>query len=80
MLKNVTITLEEDDLQWARQQAAERETSVSRLVGEIIRKERHADPGYWEAYRNWKARSARGLDVDAAHRLTREEANERSIR
>src|ERR1035437_8212771 len=33
VLKNVTITVEEDALRWARKQAAEENTSVSKLVG-----------------------------------------------
>jgi hypothetical protein len=36
-LKNVTITLDEDVARWARIWAAERDTSVSRLVGELLR-------------------------------------------
>ena len=40
-LRNVTVTLEEDVAQWARIEAARRDTSVSRLLGEIL-KERMA--------------------------------------
>ena len=32
---------------------------------------------YWKAFEKWKQLSAKGLDVDAANRLTREEAHER---
>ena len=35
-MKNVTITLDEETAAWARVHAAERATSVSRLVGEML--------------------------------------------
>jgi hypothetical protein len=36
-LRNVTVTLEEDVAQWARIEAARQDTSVSRLLGEILK-------------------------------------------
>ena len=36
-LKNVTVTLEEEVARWARIEAARRDTSVSRLLGDILR-------------------------------------------
>jgi len=36
-LRNVTITLDEDVARWARVKAAEENSSVSRLVGELLR-------------------------------------------
>jgi hypothetical protein len=36
-MKNVTITLDEKVARWARIRAAEEETSLSRLVGEMLR-------------------------------------------
>jgi hypothetical protein len=37
-MKNVTITLEEDVAQWARIWAAKNSSSVSRVVGEMLKK------------------------------------------
>ena len=37
-LRNVTITLEEDVARWARIRAAEENSSVSRLVGDLLRR------------------------------------------
>jgi hypothetical protein len=37
VMKNVTITLDEVVARWARIWAAEHETSVSRMVGEVLR-------------------------------------------
>jgi hypothetical protein len=36
-MKNVTITLDEKVARWARIRAAERDTSFSRLIGELLR-------------------------------------------
>lgn len=36
-LRNVTVTLEEDVAQWARIEAARRDTSVSRLLGDLLK-------------------------------------------
>ena len=36
-LRNVTVTLEEEVAQWARIEAARQDTSVSRLLGEILK-------------------------------------------
>jgi hypothetical protein len=45
-MKNVTITLDETVARWARIRAAERNTSVSRLVGEMLRERMVADDRY----------------------------------
>ena len=54
VLKNVTITLEEDALRWARREAADKGTSVSKLVGKIIERERRQTDDYWKAFEHWK--------------------------
>jgi hypothetical protein len=38
-LRNVTVTLEEDVAQWARIEAARQDTSVSRLLGELLKEQ-----------------------------------------
>ena len=38
VMKNVTITLSEDVARWARIRAAEEDTSMSRLVGDMLRR------------------------------------------
>jgi hypothetical protein len=75
VLKNVTITVEEEALHWARKQAAEKNTSVSKLVGRMLEDKMRQTDEYWTAYEKWKRiKPIPGL---AANRLTREEANER---
>jgi hypothetical protein len=50
-MKNVTITLEEDVAQWARVFAARNNTSVSQLLGEIL-KEKMVQENEYEAAMN----------------------------
>ena len=45
-MKNVTITLDEDVARWARIRAAELDTSVSRLVGELLREKMMSSKSY----------------------------------
>ena len=54
MLKNVTVTVEEEALKWARRQAAEKGTSVSKLVGQMMEREMRNGDSYWKAYEEWK--------------------------
>ena len=53
-MKNVTITLDEEVARWARIRAAERDTSLSRLVGKLLREKMLDDlnpSAYkWQAY------------------------------
>lgn len=60
-LRNVTITLDEDVARWARIRAAERETSVSRLVGELLREKMIEEQSYEAAMHEYLARPARKL-------------------
>lgn len=48
-MKNITVTLDDDTAQWIRVQAARRATSVSRLVGEILRERRVQESEYQRA-------------------------------
>ena len=62
----MTITLDEDVARWARIRAAERETSVSRLVGELLREKMLAEQSYEGAMREYLARPALKLRRTAA--------------
>ena len=57
----MTITLDEEVARWARIRAAERDTSVSRLVGEWLRERMLEDQAYETAMREYLARPARRL-------------------
>ena len=45
-MRNVTITLDDETAAWARIEAARRDTSVSRLVGEMLREKMARDNAY----------------------------------
>jgi hypothetical protein len=75
VLKNVTITLPEEVAHWARRKAADENISVSRLLGKILESQMMQSDDYQEAWRRW--RKLKPLDLDAGHRLTREDAHAR---
>jgi hypothetical protein len=54
-VKNVTITVEDATLDWVRIEAARRNTSVSRLVGEMLSNKMQFDDAYARALREWVA-------------------------
>ena len=45
-LRNVTVTLEEKVALWARVEAARQDTSVSRLLGDILKERMKANDSY----------------------------------
>jgi len=45
-LKNVTVTLEEEAARWARIEAAKRDTSVSRFLGEMLKERMDRSEAY----------------------------------
>jgi hypothetical protein len=55
-MKNVTITMEDAVADWARLEAARRNTSVSRLVGELVAEKMRHDDAYERAMREWLER------------------------
>jgi hypothetical protein len=76
VLKNITITVSEEAARWARRKAADENTSVSKLVGRMLEDKMRQTDEYWLAYERWKKiKPIPG--IDAAHRMTREEAHER---
>ena len=63
-MKNVTITVEDSVLEWARVEAARRGTSVSRMLGDFMAELQRREDSYERAYlawrtdeRGWKAQS-----------------------
>lgn len=75
-LRNVTVTLEEDVAQWARIEAARRDTSVSRLLGELLKERMSGQDGYESAMR--RALGRKPFLGSKGRYLTREEAHDRS--
>lgn len=77
-MRNVTITLDEATAQWARLNAATRKTSVSRLIGEILRDHMQLDHRYELAMRQYFALKPRPLGTPGQKYATREEVHDRA--
>ncbi len=60
-MKNVTITLDEEVARWARIMAAEQNTSVSRLVGELLREKMIEEQTYQIAMQQYLSQPAKML-------------------
>ena len=52
-MKNVTVTMEDNVAEWARLEAARRNTSVSRLIGEMLAEKMRHDDAYERALQDW---------------------------
>ncbi|HMO49410.1 MAG TPA: CopG family transcriptional regulator [Rubrivivax sp.] len=50
-MKNVTVTMEDSVADWARMEAARRNTSVSRLIGEMLAEKMQRTDRYQRAMR-----------------------------
>jgi hypothetical protein len=75
-LKNVTVSLETDVARWARLEAARRETSVSRLLGELLKQRMLEEDGYDAAMR--RSLSRKPFPKSDGRYLTREDTHDRS--
>jgi len=75
-LKNVTVTMDDSVADWARMEAARRNTSVSRLVGEMLSEKMRHDDTYERAMR--EALEFRSWGRSSGPCLTREQMHDRS--
>ena len=73
VMKNVTITLDEEVARWARIRAAESNTSVSRLVGEMLRDKMLEEKSYRIAMDQYLSQPPTALKDPAVKYPTREE-------
>jgi hypothetical protein len=53
-VKNLTITVDDSVLEWARIEAARRGTSVSRMVGDFMAEMQRREDAYERAYLAWR--------------------------
>lgn len=69
-MKNLTITVDDGVLEWARVEAARRGTSVSRMVGDFMAEMKQREDAYERAYLAWRTdeRSWQGNVAGAASR------------
>ena len=72
-MKNVTITVEDSVLEWARIEAARRGSSVSRMLGDFMAEMMQREDAYERAYLAWRTdeRSWRPGVVDASKKIAR---------
>lgn len=55
VVKNLTITVDDAALEWARVEAARRNTSVSRMVGEWVSDMMRHEEAYARAWHEWQS-------------------------
>lgn len=78
-MKNVTVTMEDAVADWARMEAARLNTSVSRLVGELLAEKMRHDDAYERAMREALEFKSWGQSSEGPY-PTREESYERGRR
>jgi len=76
-VRNVTITLDDETARWARIEAAKRDTSVSRLVGSLLRQHMQGRDAYDQARLSYSGRSARLLSAPGAAYPSRDDVHAR---
>ena len=76
-MKKITITLDEDVALWARTRAAERNISISRLVGEMLREKMAAGENYQAARRQYLSSPPKKLKRPEETYPQRQELHER---
>ena len=75
-MKNVTVTMEDTVADWARMEAARRNTSVSRLIGEMLADKMQHDDAYERAMR--EELEFKSMGESKGPYFTRDEVNDRS--
>ena len=76
-MKNITITLPEEAARWARVRAAELDTSVSRLVGDLLTDMMQQEGGYRAAMRFALTRAPVRISASGTRYPTRNELHDR---
>jgi hypothetical protein len=74
--RNLTIKVSDEVILWARRKAVEENTSVSRLVGDILERQMRLSDDYWLAFEHWKANRV-VADRGVSERMSRVEVHER---
>ncbi|UCG85258.1 MAG: hypothetical protein JSW71_15135 [Gemmatimonadota bacterium] len=76
-MKNVTITLDEEVARWARIRAAELDTSVSRMLGDMLRDRMERDQAYQLASKQYLSRKPKVLNESRKPYPARDQLHER---
>ncbi len=75
-MKNITIKVENDVARWSRIWAAEHNTSVSRMLGDLLKQMRKEKTGYAQAMQQFLSVTPRPLKASGTY-PTRDELHER---
>ena len=78
-MRNVTITLDNETAAQAKVHAAERGMSLSRYIGEVLRRDLRNGDIYDAAYRAWRAGKAFPLAGEPSNQPKREALYDRSV-
>ena len=76
-MKNVTITLDEEVAHWARIHAAEKDTSVSRMVSQLLREKMLSEDNYQISMEYYLSQQPRVLKKKGDRYPEREELHDR---
>ena len=76
-MKNITVALEDDVARWARIWAAEHESSVSRMLGDLLKQRMREKAGYDAAMQEFLSVESRRLRKHGERLPTRDEIHER---
>jgi len=79
VMKNVTITLDPETARWARMEAARRNTSVSRLVGEMLAEYRQRESRIDHAAQRFFSRPAARISDQSETYPDRESLYDRPV-
>lgn len=78
-MKNITITLDKETAHLARVRAAERDMSVSRYIGELLRKDIRQSREYQEAMQRYLSSGLVIHRQPGERRPTRDELHDRDV-
>lgn len=76
MQRKVTIKVDEEVLRWARRKAADENTSVSLLVGQMLAEKMRLTDEYWQANERFKKLMTMPAILDGAG-MSRDEMHQR---
>lgn len=77
-MKNITITLDERTAAWVRVYAAQHNTSISRIVGELLQQRMVEGRAYDEAMRRFLSKKPVRLSRTSKAYPSRDESHDRS--
>lgn len=78
VMKNVTVTLDEEVARWARVRAAEQDISLSRMLGDLLREQMARDVRYDTAMTQYFVREPRPISTSGTAYPSRDALHDRS--